>query len=529
MEKMKKAAASVEKVDGDLKKGEEEMKLKEVTVCVGNMYISNSGTPSERLLLELKIDKRIMKLSPEQLQEEATFKEGDEWSVLTVATACRLSVVSIARLCNTVNINTKDKVSRTAILQAAYNGDYDLVDYLAMMKADLSIIAINGDDVYSIVETHEDVSQEDKEQTYRVLKKHGVTGAKIKKGYRSPLSTSSESVSILLPKKLAQEMILTRFFIRVMTLDVEDLAREAKELRDDGLGNAFTFAAANVGMEVAIERLWGVWCGSVNINYMQGVGTAIMQVAYYSIAANVNTLATMGTDLSLTNIIGANVFHHAEQSAQPPDEKVAVFKALSEHGVKSGNIPQHYQSPLYFRSIYYKRNLRTQRWMNRSMLMMCLSRVYGWSLSNQREDERYRTLPDDLPKLGRFICKCWFDVAGGDNKVDDDQPDNGIARLIMSFAFGFNDSKSPFALIGMPECGKVPDTLTRCSCCVQHIKKGMLQCCSHARYCSIACQKAHIKEHKPVCQNEAYLLKRAEVAARVASLRAAMEEKAEVK
>jgi hypothetical protein len=117
---------------------------------------------------------------------------------------------------------------------------------------------------------------------------------------------------------------------------------------------------------------------------------------------------------------------------------------------------------------------------------------------------------------------CWFDVAGGDNKIDEDKPDNGIGRLIMSFAFGFDDSKSPFALIGMPEDGRVPDKLTRCSCCIQPKEKGMLRCCTSTRYCSAACQKAHFKKHKKVCDCKAFLAKRAVVAARVAALKADM-------
>jgi hypothetical protein len=161
--------------------------------------------------------------------------------------------------------------------------------------------------------------------------------------------------------------------------------------------------------------------------------------------------------------------------------------------------------------------------MNRKELMLCLTRVYQWSLLNQIDDEKYRTLPDDLSTLGRFICKCWFDVAGGDNKIAEDKPDNGIARLIMSFAFGFNDSKSNLALIGMPEYGKVAETRTRCSSCDKHGKKEMLQCCSTTRYCTTACQKAHYKKHKKVCDRKAYLAKRAEVAARVAALKADME------
>jgi hypothetical protein len=147
-----------------------------------------------------------------------------------------------------------------------------------------------------------------------------------------------------------------------------------------------------------------------------------------------------------------------------------------------------------------------------------LTRVYGWSLLNQIEDEKYRTLPDDLSSIGRFIAHCWFDVGGSDKrKIDEDKPDNGIARLVMSFAFGFNDSKSPFALIGMPEYGKLPDNANRCSCCIQSIKKGMLRCCASTRYCNVACQKAHRKKHKVVCDRDAYLARRAEVSARVAS------------
>jgi hypothetical protein len=36
--------------------------------------------------------------------------------------------------------------------------------------------------------------------------------------------------------------------------------------------------------------------------------------------------------------------------------------------------------------------------------------------------------------------------------VDDDQPDNGVGRLIMSFAFGYDDSSA--RMIGMRAFGK---------------------------------------------------------------------------
>jgi hypothetical protein len=112
-------------------------------------------------------------------------------------------------------------------------------------------------------------------------------------------------------------------------------------------------------------------------------------------------------------------------------------------------------------------------------------------------------------------------VAGSDKrKIDTDKPDNGISRLIMSFYGGFDASKSPFALLGMPEQGKLPDALTRCSWCIQGKEKGMLQCCSQTRYCGRVCQIAHRKKHRLVCDRDACLARRAEEAARVASLRA---------
>jgi hypothetical protein len=241
-------------------------------------------------------------------------------------------------------------------------------------------------------------------------------------------------------------------------------------------------AVRRVGMEEVMVRIYRAWPGSVDAQESNGT-TAIMFATCNDCIANLQVLATFGTDLSITTNGGSNLFVGAENSNQPPEKKAAIFKALAEHGVTSCDIPARFQSPLYFKSVYYENNVRTQRWMNRKILMLCLSRVYGWSLLNQIEDEEYRTLPDDLAGIGRFVAHCWFDVAGGVNKVDDDKPDNGIARLVMSFAFGFNDSKSraSFALIGMPACGKVPETRARCSKCNQHSKKELMQCCNDTR------------------------------------------------
>jgi hypothetical protein len=51
------------------------------------------------------------------------------------------------------------------------------------------------------------------------------------------------------------------------------------------------------------------------------------------------------------------------------------------------------------------------------------------------------TLPADMTPLGLFVARCWL-------HVDASGVDNGIARLIMEFAKGFNRQRA--RLIGMP-------------------------------------------------------------------------------
>ena len=78
-----------------------------------------------------------------------------------------------------------------------------------------------------------------------------------------------------------------------------------------------------------------------------------------------------------------------------------------------------------------------------------------------------------------------------------DKPDNGVGRLIMSFACGFDTSKSPFALIGMPKEGKVADTSTRCHHCIQPIVEPVkpLRCCGNVVYCNEECKQKDIEAH----------------------------------
>jgi hypothetical protein len=340
-----------------------------------------------------------------------------------------------------------------------------------------------------------------------------VSSTNIIEGFRSPLSVKD---SLLIPERLTREKDDdTRFYIRAMSLSMADLEIEAKECSDNNKGRVpIIHAAGWDGMEAVIVRLQSAWIGSVNAECIYGF-TAVMTAAVNAKPDYVRTLATMGSDLSHRCNSGANVFDFDTMSEIPKsrEEIAAVLKALAEHSITSRNIPPRFQSPLYFRSIYYKRNVITQRWINRSSLILCANYLYNWSVENQDESEYYRSLPSDLTGVGYFVAHCLMHVDGG-------YFSNRICRLITQFYGGFDDSKSNFALIGMPELGKVPETRTRCSSCEQHSKKEMLQCCTRTRYCSTKCQKAHFKKHKKVCDRKAFFAKRAEVAARVAALRA---------
>jgi hypothetical protein len=503
-------------MEGGSRGSEKEKNLKGLM----NEIMDKNIERSDRHAAGLKLHNRIMKLPMKELTEEVKWR-GKEDSVLHVAAgSMRLPFAAIDRLVDAVGIDYKDKHGSPAIMHTALHAYCEGFEYLARnKKADLSIRAVGGINVYSIVGPSPGISQQDKEKMHRVLRDNGVTSANIIEGFRSPLSSIEDS--LLLRKRLAQEADDVSFYIRAMTLSLVELAEEAKERRDDGDRQFVLMRITQCARwEAVVERIQRAWPGSVNAQSYSNEKDAVSPIIVAAVCGHVEhvrILATMGADLSFAISNSRNVFDATEQS--PPEKKAAILKALSEHGVTSSNIPPRFQSPLYFRSTYYASNVRTQRWMNRKEVMLCVDSVYKWSLSNQIEDEKYRTLPADLSGVGRFIAHCWFDVAGDDNKLDSSKPDNGIARLIMSFAFGFDDSKSSFALIGMPEYGKVAETRTRCSSCDQHSKQELLQCCTSTRYCSVACQKANFKKHKKVCDRKTFLVKRAAVAARVAALR----------
>jgi hypothetical protein len=110
------------------------------------------------------------------------------------------------RLSGALDIDTRNPNGNSLIMCAAIRGNYDAVDYFARMKADLSITnSDNGNNVYSATKAGKSSSQEEKDEVYRVLKEHSVTGPNIMEGYRSPLSIPN-NFELPPPLKLAQEV-----------------------------------------------------------------------------------------------------------------------------------------------------------------------------------------------------------------------------------------------------------------------------------------------------------------------------------
>jgi hypothetical protein len=194
-----------------------------------------------------------------------------------------------------------------------------------------------------------------------------------------------------------------------------------------------------------------------------------------------------------------------------PAQKASVLPlaVLKKYDIISEDVPYGFQSKYYFQNgegKYYTRNLKYQTWLNRKDLLLALYRIYLWSLANQVEADARCTLPPALSDLGKFICHCWFDCAGGGKNIDiaADTLGNGIGHLIMQYRGGFDASKSHFALRGKSEYGKLPDNSPRCSNCLLEKKKSkaLMSCasCRRVRYCGKECQVADWKRHKKCCK-----------------------------
>jgi hypothetical protein len=217
----------------------------------------------------LKVLKRIMDLSMEELKIEAAIDEGEK-SVLHFAAKRCFPFDAIARLIEAVGIDAQNRHSETVVLSSAEWEHHDLPNELANMKADLSIVNGRGENIFKHVDESRGrySSDEEKAKVLEVLALHGVTSTNITKGFRSILH---DSVSIAEPKRLAEEADSVRFYLRAMSLTIEELKVEAKERDKDG-GYPLIIAAQPEGMNAAIERLREAWPSSVDAHSNNKLG-----------------------------------------------------------------------------------------------------------------------------------------------------------------------------------------------------------------------------------------------------------------
>jgi ankyrin repeat protein len=414
---------------------------------------------------------------------------------LLAATSLNFPLNVIALLCEAgSDLNAKTSGGWTAIMCAVKFGYCDIVDYLARRKGiDLSI-KLKGDGLYTIMRKSTSMDDKKKELMRQTLAQHHITKkAKITKGFVSPLSGTSMSLkSDDVP--LVNLTSMERFMIRVMDLPLDELRKEANKVNDEYGNSPLFISAINPYPLFVVKRLQLALPSSVDKQSFNG-SSPIMYSAYGGSVEHVDLLAEMGANLSLKANNGDDVFDWIDASEASAEMKAAIKKKLKTHGAVRYHMPAGLQSKFYFKGgegEHYLTNLKEQNWLNRRNLAMIISRVYAWSLANQIESDVYRTFPSDVSPLGLFILKCWFDAAGGGIG-------NGVGRIIMSFACGFNSSKSPFALIGMPCEGKVADNRTRCYNCIQPIATKPFVCCGNVVYCSTNCHKLNWRNHKSAC------------------------------
>jgi hypothetical protein len=273
-------------------------------------------------------------------------------------------------------------------------------------------------------------------------------------------------------------------------------------------GQTALFMAASEGNASVVATLLDCGRTDLDISNRPHCITPLMQAAYEGRTHVVDMLASAGANLSQGRLPMRLVHSVCHSTYAYPEKKAAILATLKKHCVTSSFLPVGFQSKYYFadgEGKFYIRNLKYQRWLNRRTLLLALYRVYQWSLANQVEDDARRTLPPALSDIGKFVARCFFDVAGGgkSNEQSADTLGNGIGRLIMQFYGGFDASKSHFALRGMPKYGTLPDNAQRCNGCQKETKaKALSNCssCGKVRYCGKECQKADWKRHKERCK-----------------------------
>jgi hypothetical protein len=140
----------------------------------------------------------------------------------------------------------------------------------------------------------------------------------------------------------------------------------------------------------------------------------------------VNLLATMGTDLSLQDYEGGagNAFDYAT-ICDHPTKKAAVLRVFKKHGVTGSEIPKGFQSPLYFKSVYYAALVKQARWKRRGVTFMCMNFIH-----KKFEQKGEKALKKLKNKDGLFFFKCFTQIekeVGAANRV---------GKLILCFAAG---------------------------------------------------------------------------------------------
>jgi ankyrin repeat protein len=183
----------------------------------------------------------------------------------------------------------------------------------------------------------------------------------------------------------------------------------------DRLKQTLIFMAAGKGNESIVAKL--IECERVDLDVVSdALVSAVMMAANKGFDSIVDMLAEAGAILSSDHRQHNTLHDLASRNSRSPESKAATVAVLKKHGVISDNVPSNFQSKYYFQDgegKIYLRNVKYQRWLNRRTLLLALYRTYQWSLDNQVLTDARRTLPPDLSDVGKFICQCWFDVAGG--------------------------------------------------------------------------------------------------------------------
>jgi hypothetical protein len=126
---------------------------------------------------------------------------------------------------------------------------------------------------------------------------------------------------------------------------MEELEEEVKE-RDKLFNDPFASAVRLRSGKAVLERILRAWSGTVNAQRFLGL-TPIMNAVFHRQVDDIQTVATMGADLSITEDTDRNVSEFvAEFGNSSPAKKSSIYAALAEHGVTSSRIPPGFQSPL---------------------------------------------------------------------------------------------------------------------------------------------------------------------------------------